>query len=105
MWKLARVVELVKGSNDIVRGARIKFGSSGVVTSRPLNRLYPLELRKPEKKPLKSDAKNEQKNFEDNSKNMPIVESVNEENFKEIAMPKRQAAIKGELNRRSAMKR
>ena len=38
-WKLGRVVELVKGKDGILRGARVKIGSTGAIIGRPLNKL------------------------------------------------------------------
>ena len=49
LWKLARVIGLIKGKDNVVRGATIKFGGSGAVTTRPLNKLYLLEARKIDK--------------------------------------------------------
>ena len=46
LWKLGRVMELIIGSGGVVRGAKIKLGNSGVIVSRPLNHVYPLEIRK-----------------------------------------------------------
>ena len=46
LWKLGRVVELLKGKDDVVRGARVKTNSrysSGVI-ERPLQKLFPLEM-------------------------------------------------------------
>ena len=47
-WKLGRIVELVVGRDGVVRGAQLKTttekGSTGMI-SRPLQKLYPLEVR------------------------------------------------------------
>ena len=46
-WKLGtypRVVELVKAKDGILRGARVKIGSTGAIIGRPLNKLCKLEL-------------------------------------------------------------
>ena len=40
-WKLARIIEPIKGNDGIVRVAKIKM--SGNVTTRPIVKLYPLE--------------------------------------------------------------
>ena len=85
LWKLARVIGLIKGNDNVVRGATIKFGGSGAVTTRPLNKLYLLEARK---------IDNEIRINED--------EIVNEGNVElnKLRRPKRRAAIFGELKRK-----
>ena len=46
LWKLGRVVDLIKGKDGVVRGAKIKTDStySGGVIERPLQKLFPLEM-------------------------------------------------------------
>jgi hypothetical protein len=46
LWKLGRVVDLIKGKDGVVRGARVKTEStySGGVIERPLQKLFPLEM-------------------------------------------------------------
>ena len=46
LWKLGRVVDLIKGKDGVVRGARAKTDSkySGGVIERPLQKLFPLEM-------------------------------------------------------------
>ena len=46
MWKLGRVHELIRSKDGIVRAANVKSGSAGAILSRPLSKLYPIELRK-----------------------------------------------------------
>ena len=43
-WKLGRVVELVLGTDGILRGARVMLGKTGNIIGRPLNKLCHLEL-------------------------------------------------------------
>ena len=45
LWKLGRVVDLLKGNDKVIRGAKLKLGGSGAIISRPLNKLYLLEVR------------------------------------------------------------
>ena len=40
------MIDLIKGKDEAVRGAKIKFGGSGAIGTRPLNMLYPLEVQK-----------------------------------------------------------
>ena len=45
-WKLGRVVDLIKGKDGVIRGAKVKTDStySGGVIERPLQKLFPLEM-------------------------------------------------------------
>ena len=45
MWKLGRVDELIRSKDGIVRAAKVQTGP-GIILSRPLCKLYPIELRK-----------------------------------------------------------
>ena len=40
-WRLGVVVELLKGSDGYVRGAKVKVGKTKNIIRRPVNRLYP----------------------------------------------------------------
>ena len=46
-WKIGVVVELVKGRDRVARGAKVKMVSGGrpVYLSRPVQKLYPLEIK------------------------------------------------------------
>ena len=41
---MGRVVELVRGKDDVLRGARVILGKTGNIIGRPLNKLCHLEL-------------------------------------------------------------
>ena len=43
-WKLGRVTSLIKGKDDVVRGAKLLLGN-GQQLERPLQKLYPLETQ------------------------------------------------------------
>ena len=43
-WSLGRVVELIRGKDGVLRGARVLLGKTGAVIGRPLNKLCRLEL-------------------------------------------------------------
>ena len=47
-WKIGVVESLVKGKDSIVRGAKVRVVSKGKPThlSRPVQKLYPLEIRR-----------------------------------------------------------
>ena len=44
VWQLARVIEVYEGDDGHVRSCKIKR-QDGLVTTRPIQRLYPLELQ------------------------------------------------------------
>ena len=44
-WKLGRIMEIIKGPDEVIRAAKIKVAKTGLTISRPLNRLYPIEIR------------------------------------------------------------
>ena len=46
-WKTAIVEELIKGKDNVVRGAKIRMITKGkpIRMSRPIQKLYPLEIR------------------------------------------------------------
>ena len=47
-WELAKTEEVMKGTDSEFRGARVRTSSAGersVVMSRPLQKLFPLEVR------------------------------------------------------------
>ena len=46
MWKLGRVDELIRSKDGVVRVTKVKSGSAGAFLSRPINKLYPVELYK-----------------------------------------------------------
>ena len=43
-WMLGRVVELIDGHDGKTRGVKIMMGKTKTVFSRPVNKVYPLEL-------------------------------------------------------------
>ena len=89
-WRLGIVVELLKGSYGYVRGAKVKVGKTKNIIRRPLNRLYPTELRwsDPREQNL-SHAKD------------TINDKINiQYNSKRTSRPRRDAAVAGELHRR-----
>ena len=43
-WMLGRVVELINGHDGKTRGVKIMMGKTKTVISRPVNKVYPLEL-------------------------------------------------------------
>ena len=89
-WRLGVVVELLKGSDGYVRGAKVKVGKTKNIIRRPLNRLYPTELRwsDPREQNLShaKDVLNDKINIQYNSKR--------------TSRPRRDAAVAGELHRR-----
>ena len=83
LWKLGRVIELIKGNDQKVRAAKIKFGGSGAIGTRPLNKLCPLEMRQ----------------IEEKGQNIDIGGNKLSTDTK-IPRVRRQAAISGEIRRK-----
>ena len=54
LWKLGRILELIRSKDGVVRAARVKCGFSKNIISRPLNKLYPIETRNKTKNSVKS---------------------------------------------------
>ena len=46
MWKLGRLVELIRSRDGAVRAAKVLVGATGIVLERPICKLYPIETRK-----------------------------------------------------------
>ena len=82
-WKLAKVEEVIKGTDGEIRGAKVRTSSAGgrsMVISRPLQKLFPLEVR----------AVTEE--------TAPELEG--KDNVAELQRPRRVAAADGEWRRR-----
>ena len=43
-WMLGRVVEIINGHDGKTRGVKIMMGKTKTVITRPVNKVYPLEL-------------------------------------------------------------
>ena len=93
-WRLGVVVQLLKGSDGYVRGAKVKVGKTKNIILRPVNRLYPTEVRwsDPREQNLShsKDTINDKINIQDNSQ--------------KTSRPRRDAAVAGERHRRLNMK-
>ena len=89
-WRLGLVLELLEGTDGYVRGAKVKVRKTKNITRRPVNRLYPTEVRwsDPKEQNLSraKDTINGKINMQDNSKR--------------TSRPRRDAAVAGELHRR-----
>ena len=89
-WRLGLVEELLKGSDDYVRGAKVKVGKTKNIIRRPVNRLYPTEV-------LWSDPKEQNLSREKDT----INDKMNiQDKSKKTSRPRRDAAVAGELHRR-----
>ena len=103
LWKLGRVTGLIKGEDGVTRGAKLKFGNSGVESTRPLNRLYPLEICGSEKQVPTSNTTTENQVPTSNTtteNRAPTNHSVTENDETKLPRPKRKAAVVGEMKRR-----
>ena len=93
-WRLGVVVELLKGSDGYVRGAKVKVGKTKNIIRRPVNRLYPTEVRW-------SDPREQNLSHTKDTINDKInIQNKNKDNSKRTSRPRRDAAVAGELHRR-----
>ncbi|CAB3994917.1 Hypothetical predicted protein [Paramuricea clavata] len=87
-WKLARVKELIKSQDGVVRAAKICVVNSAkervIELRRPIQHLIPLELK------LSPDTEDVP----------PAIESASKEKESTIQRPRRTAAVVGELLRK-----
>ena len=85
-WKIGRIENLIKGQDDLVRGAELRIissrGKKPLVIKRPLQSLFPLEVNA-------SEAVKREELKEAKSENEPVR-----------SLPKRSVAVIGELKRR-----
>ena len=97
-WRIGRVLELVRGRDGQVRGARLKvLSKAGKQSSvhRPVQRLIPFEIR--EKSAVNSEKDvDEEKDSEEDVVPEAIVNQDDDGN----ARPRRKAAIEGQTMRR-----
>ena len=77
LWKLGKVTKLLPSRDGKIRSAEIKVGKTNRIISRPVNRLYPLNI-------FKSDN----------------VHNTDTQSDNTVNGPKRSAAIIGELKRK-----
>ena len=88
--RLGVVVELLEGSDGYVRGAKVKVGKTKNVILRPVNGLYPTEVRR-------SDPREQNLSHAKGT----INDKINvQDNNKRTCRPRRDAAVAGELHRR-----
>ena len=80
-WKLGRIVELITSKDNKIRGAKVKLGKTKNVIGRPINRLYPVEVRKTLEKSV-IDKSNERSKDED--KTELNISTDNKRNKKEM---------------------
>ena len=88
-WKLGIVVELIKSDDELVRGEKVKVGKTRNVIRRPVNCLYPAEVRTAEQ--LHCNIRNVRKTKK---------KDVGNNNSTEVTRSKRDAAVAGVLRRR-----
>ena len=79
--RLGKIVELIRGKDKNVRGAKVLVGKTGFIIERPTSKLYPIETSIYNKNTAKDDV-NTDVNIDDNRRSM------------------RDAAMLGELRRR-----
>ena len=97
LWKLGRIVELVKSRDDEIRGAKVKLSKTKNIIGRAVNRLYPVEVFINAKKD--DDQTNEiVHEIEDVINNNDDDELDNSKYVKKRS--RREAAVLGEIKRR-----
>ena len=93
-WRMGKVMELVKGRDDQVRGAKLKVLSKTgkqKVLFRPLQKLIPFEISEKGESEDKEESKESEKDQ---------VEAINDVNNQNRTRPRREAAIEGQNKRR-----
>ena len=88
-WRLGIVAELIKSNDVLVRVAKVKVGKTRNVIRRPVNCLYPAEVRTAEQ--LHCNIRNVRKTKK---------KDVGNNNSTEVTRSKRDAAVAGVLRRR-----
>jgi hypothetical protein len=43
LWRLGRVIDVIIGRDNVIRGAKVRIGRTGTLLNRPINKLYPIE--------------------------------------------------------------
>ena len=82
-WKIGKIVKLIKGYDDIVRGAEVRICSKGrkpITVKRPVQKLFPMEIQ-------------------DRQVKCEVKEELDIKNI-ERSLPKRDAKVMGELKRK-----
>lgn len=111
LWKLGVIISLIVGPDDIIRGAKVKVAKTGIVITRPLNKLYPIEINRGT-----NDSNNDNQSCDvtnsTDSRNSDTFEnpefsinnSDNVNNERETlcinARPRREAAVHADLKRK-----
>ena len=100
LWKLGRVRELIPGADGNIRGAviRVQSGGGHSTIKRPIQRLYPLEVRE-------EVGGQETVPFDDVMINQPCVDTaMSKEGIESRARPRRRAAIDAQESVKAWMK-
>ena len=98
-WRMGRVLQLVKGRDGKVRGAKLKVLSKAWKPSsvhRPVQRLIPFEIQE---KSVVNDE-NEVNTEEDSVNEEEILPEIEVQDAVSSARPRRKAAVEGQAMRR-----
>ena len=98
LWKLGRIVELVKSRDDEIRGAKVKLSKTKNIIGRPVNRLYPVEVFINAKKD--DDQTNEIVHEIEDVINNNDDEELDNSKYVKKRSRRREAAVLGEIKRR-----
>ena len=102
LWKLGRILELMRSKDGLVRAAKVKCGSTGNIINQRLNKLYPIEIRNSS---LNNENRNGNQEYDQSFNNENEGEGKPNSNVENEVMIvrrtlKRNAAIIGEIKRR-----
>ncbi len=100
-WRMGKVIQLVKGRDNQVRGAKLKvLSKSGkqMAVFRPLQKLIPFEITENRESEDQEESKDSEVNGAGDENEKEQVDMTNNENI--VRRPRRKAAIEGQNNRR-----
>ena len=83
-WRLGKISNLLKGKDDLVRGAEVELPEKNkkkLIISRPLNQLYPLEICKKDDVNPELNANDEHLNSTDGNEDDKDAEILNDSNI------------------------
>ena len=115
MWRVGRVVKLISGSDNQIRGAEVKLGRTGAVIRRPVNKLYPLltntdvvdntPFTMSQKSAASDSSRNVQRNVASNNMEIQTYRAQSDTDLDTTPVeirkrPKRKAALAGEARRK-----
>ena len=93
-WTLGRVINVIKGRDGEIRGAKVVIGKTRAIVERPINKLYPIEFAK--ENCVMQEHLGDNATVFDNTIEF-IRDQVVNNNYPRIERPKRNAAIMADI--------